>query len=282
VTDRDALLAAIRAAPDDDAPRLVFADWLDENNEPHQALFIRTHVLIRRDRHNSAYISPKVYEVLQDTVDLFADVWTNTFVPPPTNYPTCGHPLGSVQMSADRWLRDMQHLFLWLGPHSDLSLHRVGGRLGELGQSPSFACMSRLTIRSAFRGERGLMEEDLREFFRSPYLFGLHSLSLSRQGLTGTEVLAMTCAQALVNIRQLNLSNNFIRSGGAQHIARNPRFVRMLDLDLRNNQISDHGILSILRSFPHLTRSSVEGNPVSIENLDALFPDRPRILDIDR
>jgi len=31
VTDRDALLAAIRAHPDDDTPRLVFADWLDEN-----------------------------------------------------------------------------------------------------------------------------------------------------------------------------------------------------------------------------------------------------------
>jgi uncharacterized protein (TIGR02996 family) len=31
VTDRDALLAAILANPDDDLPRLVYADWLDEN-----------------------------------------------------------------------------------------------------------------------------------------------------------------------------------------------------------------------------------------------------------
>jgi uncharacterized protein (TIGR02996 family) len=31
VTERDALLAAIRANPDDDATRLVFADWLDEH-----------------------------------------------------------------------------------------------------------------------------------------------------------------------------------------------------------------------------------------------------------
>lgn len=31
MTDEDALLAAILAAPDDDTPRLVFADWLDEN-----------------------------------------------------------------------------------------------------------------------------------------------------------------------------------------------------------------------------------------------------------
>lgn len=31
MSDRDALLAAIRANPDDDTPRLVFADWLDEH-----------------------------------------------------------------------------------------------------------------------------------------------------------------------------------------------------------------------------------------------------------
>ena len=31
MTDREALLAAIHAAPDDDLPRLVYADWLEEN-----------------------------------------------------------------------------------------------------------------------------------------------------------------------------------------------------------------------------------------------------------
>jgi uncharacterized protein (TIGR02996 family) len=46
--DRDALLAAIRAAPDDDAPRLVFADWLDEHGESDFARLIR--VEIERDR----------------------------------------------------------------------------------------------------------------------------------------------------------------------------------------------------------------------------------------
>ena len=38
---RDAFLADIAANPEDDAPRLVFADWLEENGEPERALFIR-------------------------------------------------------------------------------------------------------------------------------------------------------------------------------------------------------------------------------------------------
>ena len=41
MSDRDALLAAILAHPDDDTPRLVYADWLDEHDEPDRAEFIR-------------------------------------------------------------------------------------------------------------------------------------------------------------------------------------------------------------------------------------------------
>src|SRR5689334_6445745 len=41
MSDRDALFQAVLHAPDDDAPRLVFADWLDENGEADRAEFIR-------------------------------------------------------------------------------------------------------------------------------------------------------------------------------------------------------------------------------------------------
>ena len=36
----DAFLQAIRDAPDDDAPRLIYADWLDERGDP-RGEFIR-------------------------------------------------------------------------------------------------------------------------------------------------------------------------------------------------------------------------------------------------
>src|SRR4051794_488825 len=46
MSDRDALLAAIRQAPRDDAPRLVYADWLDENGDSDRAEFIRLQIEI--------------------------------------------------------------------------------------------------------------------------------------------------------------------------------------------------------------------------------------------
>ena len=42
--DREAFIAAIAANPADDLPRLVFADWLDENGEGERAEFIRTQI----------------------------------------------------------------------------------------------------------------------------------------------------------------------------------------------------------------------------------------------
>src|SRR5690349_8945353 len=48
MTDRDAFVAAIADAPADDTPRLVYADWLEENGEPAQAAFVRGQVELAR------------------------------------------------------------------------------------------------------------------------------------------------------------------------------------------------------------------------------------------
>jgi len=48
MSDYDALLAAICADPDEDTPRLALADWLDENDQPERAAFIRTQVEFAR------------------------------------------------------------------------------------------------------------------------------------------------------------------------------------------------------------------------------------------
>jgi uncharacterized protein (TIGR02996 family) len=41
MSDEDALLAAIAANPDEDTPRLAYADWCDEHDQPARAEFIR-------------------------------------------------------------------------------------------------------------------------------------------------------------------------------------------------------------------------------------------------
>jgi uncharacterized protein (TIGR02996 family) len=50
MSDEDALLCAIYANPDDDTPRLVYADWLDEHGDAERAELIRLQVRGARSR----------------------------------------------------------------------------------------------------------------------------------------------------------------------------------------------------------------------------------------
>ena len=48
MSDRDALYAAVLAAPADDLPRLLYADWCDDHGEPDRAEFIRVQCELAR------------------------------------------------------------------------------------------------------------------------------------------------------------------------------------------------------------------------------------------
>jgi len=48
MTDHDALVAAICADPDEDTPRLAYADFLQENGEPERAEFVRAQIDLAR------------------------------------------------------------------------------------------------------------------------------------------------------------------------------------------------------------------------------------------
>jgi uncharacterized protein (TIGR02996 family) len=53
MTEREALLRTVCENPDDDTPRLVFADWLDENGEAERAEFIRLQILMAQMKDNA-------------------------------------------------------------------------------------------------------------------------------------------------------------------------------------------------------------------------------------
>jgi uncharacterized protein (TIGR02996 family) len=64
-----ALLKAVLAAPDDDLPRLVYADWLDENGDPSRAEFIRTQIeLAKLPDHDPRYraLEDREHELLSE------------------------------------------------------------------------------------------------------------------------------------------------------------------------------------------------------------------------
>lgn len=51
MTEQEALYRAVLEDPDDDTVRLVYADWLDENDQPERAEFIRVQIALAKEPH---------------------------------------------------------------------------------------------------------------------------------------------------------------------------------------------------------------------------------------
>jgi uncharacterized protein (TIGR02996 family) len=61
----EALYAAVCAAPEDDTPRLVLADWLDEHDDPHRAAFIRAQIGLAQARESDPHAAA-VFDFFSD------------------------------------------------------------------------------------------------------------------------------------------------------------------------------------------------------------------------
>ena len=105
MNEQAALLRAITAHADDDTPRLVYADWLDENRSDRKpspaagpsarAEFIRVQCRLAA----GAYDSPDYPELLEREHDLAA--WLNTHDPDP--YPALDNLHCNNQFEGGEW-----------------------------------------------------------------------------------------------------------------------------------------------------------------------------------
>lgn len=78
MTDRDALLAAILAHPDEDTPRLAFADWLEENGQGDRAAFIRAQI----EEARAEPFGPQAREAQKLWNQLLVMNWDEWMIPP--------------------------------------------------------------------------------------------------------------------------------------------------------------------------------------------------------
>src|SRR5262245_31186099 len=69
MSTKDSLLAEIVANPDDDAVRLVFADWCEDNGEPDRAEFIRAQMRLETISEGD----PERLDLEERALDLLAE-----------------------------------------------------------------------------------------------------------------------------------------------------------------------------------------------------------------
>lgn len=102
MTDDESFIRAIIAAPGDDAPRLVYADWLDERGSPRGA-YLRREVEVFRQPRTGPEFRAVVNALMESASDLHA-IWVDRVSRPP------------VGICSDVIRYDLQHLIAADGP----------------------------------------------------------------------------------------------------------------------------------------------------------------------
>jgi carbon storage regulator CsrA len=236
--DEAALLQAILADPDDDAPRLIYADWLEEQGDP-RGEFIRVQCWL-------AALSPGDHSAgaLQEREHLLLSrhgaAWRSALPPLLRQQPFERGFVETACLTAQEFLANVEGLFA-LAPIRHLRVW-----------ASSFAPL----------GER-----DLSSLAASPYLARLASLDLSDNGLGDDAAVVLASSARLGSLSTLVLRQNRIGDAGAAALARSPHLAALTALDLAGNQIGTPGAraLAASRHLTKLARLDLSGNPVGEE-----------------
>jgi uncharacterized protein (TIGR02996 family) len=268
VSDADGLLQDILEHPDDDAPRLVYADWLEEHGDPDRAEFIRVQIEAARLRQEKAH-RPALQERWWKLLGKHKDEWLRE-VPAPLRKGAVFDRgfVDTLNCTALEFLRGAERLFR-RAPVRSARLAHAGRRLADLAACPYLARLRRLNFSRAGRRLDGA-EASL--FFASPHLGRLAELDLSGNAVGPQGAAALAACPRLAGLAQLDLSHNGIGDEGAAALAASPHLGNLEYLTLYVNDIGDAGAAALAAS-PHLNRLdflSLISNQVGPAGVEAL------------
>jgi uncharacterized protein (TIGR02996 family) len=244
-----AFLSDIVEHPDDDAPRLIFADWLDEQGEADRAALIRLQIeRAGLDADDPAQPDLKAREVVllrrcKDAV-LAATGLDVNLRKPPVEWTFCrGFPEGCRGMLAATLIHHADHLMQCV-PLRELAPAAPRSFAPELARCPLLARVRRLRLRGVvYNPLIGGME--LSFLLASNHLAGLRELDLAHNGLTGADLDRLWSAPP-AQLQALDLGFNRLDSSAMQRLASAPLDnLRALSLE---HATDDEGIALLAES----------------------------------
>ena len=305
MTDEPALLAAVAAAPDDDTPRLVYADWLDDHDRPERAEFVRVQCRL-------AAMSPgdDGYAELLDRQDELA-LWLRTFEP--HLGPDLTSPLRVAQEGYSSYARGFPHLVssavfaatpavlkktlaalgrhLAASPARTLDTHGLNaGHIADLLRSPLAAGLRNLHPPAArevaealaasphVRQLRGLdfggvLNQRTAAVLARANFPWLTELSVTISANAPLAVAALAASAWFKNLRVLGVgAAEQNRGGHLEALAAVPPLPNLHTLRLETNQFvgADLAALARSKSFPALTALNLTGNSLGADGAASL------------
>jgi uncharacterized protein (TIGR02996 family) len=219
MTDGPAFFRAIEADPDDDTPRLVFADWLDEQGgaaNAARAEFIR--VQCEEYREPNSARSQSLHERAYHLLSAHGSAWA------------AGWPLKLHNPTYTRGFLDPVHV----GP----MFPRCAEHLAEVMPLYHLRLLKARVVMKAVAA--------------CPQLALVRRLNLSSNVLRNPDMIALTVSPHLGELQHLDLTSNQIGVRGATDLAA-ARLPTLRSLRIEANPIKDRGLLALaLADWPAL------------------------------
>jgi uncharacterized protein (TIGR02996 family) len=275
VTDESALLAAICAAPEDDSPRLVYADWLEENGKAERAELIRVQCALAA----VSGADPRRVDLEVRAEELLVaheQEWRN-------EVPTWVRDAARFQRGFVTQIRAGTRSFLSKGggplkraPITDVRLGKVGAQLPALAacrhltsirdlhlEDVAIAVLAPLADSPHLEKLRGLHLEGFFDYprtveqlepllaapsFRPLAAFSLHALQIHDPA----HLDRLLSFPAIAQLEYLKFYNNVIDDRGAERLAQTPSLAGLRELDLCGSwNLTDEGLRALATS-PYL------------------------------
>lgn len=242
--DRDeSFLRTILERPDDDGPRLVYADWLEECGECPRAELIRLQCQDSdADRvaelvaaHGRSWAGPTAMHA-------YAYAFRRGFVEEITISAAAllAHGEEVFDRAPVRLLRVigaravLDRLVRWPLLDRLAALHLTGAQLGDDGVTTLAACRHLANLRTLRLGANAISDAGVEALADSPWLENVETLVLRGNLIGDAGLLALATTHPFGKLKTLDLSDNMVGEAGAEALARSPAFRSLTRLDLSN------------------------------------------------
>jgi uncharacterized protein (TIGR02996 family) len=217
MTQAEAFLQAVCDNPDDDTPRLVYADWLEEQGQADRAEFIRIQCALAAARVDTNRPALEARE--QELLKRYEEEWAGPLVERVQEWRFHRGFIDEVRVEARAFLAGADTLFR-LTPVQHLHLY-----------------WSLVLPYQRARLMRVVSE--------CTYLARLLSLDLGSTYMGSDGVGALVVSEHLVRLDRLDLRSNHISDRGVRRLVESPLLARLTDLDLSYNDIKPAGVRAL-------------------------------------
>jgi uncharacterized protein (TIGR02996 family) len=232
------LLSCIYSALDDDRPRLVYADFLQEQGRGPRAELIRSQCALERSVGVERTRLEALNAVLLKKHFSQAKTWAALKKIPARNWTFRRGFVDGVQLSATRFVELAEELFRLVPTLQRVRFPEASNETTALAGCAWLARLKVIDLSKMCTCGSCPIENELEVLFQSSHLSNVEELNLADNPLGSRGVLALAKSTALPSLRTLNLARTQVGKVGVAALLKASLSAHLELLDLTGNDVA--------------------------------------------